>query len=128
MVEPFVVAADVYGEDPLTGKGGWTWYTGSAGWMYRVALESVLGLQLNGDSILLKPSISKSWKEYSINMVLDDDETTYSITIENPEGLQSGILEGSIDGENVTFKSLPAIIPIKKDKQRHEIMLTIKKV
>ncbi|MFO7744303.1 MAG: glycosyltransferase 36, partial [Psychroflexus sp.] len=127
-VEPFVVAADVYGEAPLTGKGGWTWYTGSAGWMYRVALESVLGLRLNGDSILLKPSISKSWKEYSIDMVLDNNKTTYSITIENPEGLQSGMLEGRIDGEYVTFKNLPAIIPIKKDKQRHEVMLTIKKV
>ncbi|NEV93844.1 glycosyltransferase 36 [Psychroflexus sp. YR1-1] len=127
-VEPFVVAADVYGEAPLTGKGGWTWYTGSAGWMYRVALESVLGLQFNGDSILLKPSISKSWKEYSIDMVLDNNKTTYTITIENPEGHESGMLEGSIDGENVTFKSLPAIIPIKKDKQRHQIMLTIKKV
>ncbi|HSP83237.1 MAG TPA: hypothetical protein VLN72_05860, partial [Gillisia sp.] len=126
-IEPFVVAADVYGEAPLTGQGGWSWYTGSAGWMYRVALESILGLQLHGNSISLKPAISKSWQGYSIELVLDDDKTTYYIKIENPDGLQSGKLDGTIDGENVNFKSLPAIIPVKKDKQRHEIMLTIKK-
>lgn len=126
MVEPFVVAADVYGEAPLTGKGGWTWYTGSAGWMYRVALESVLGLQLNGDSILLKPAISPNWERYTIELILDDGKTTYTITIENPDGLQTGKLEGHMDGEHVTFKSLPATIPVKKDKQKHEIMLTIK--
>ncbi|MBZ9628038.1 hypothetical protein LB450_07985 [Psychroflexus sp. CAK1W] len=127
MVEPFVVAADVYGEAPLTGKGGWTWYTGSAGWMYRITLESILGLQLNGDSIMLKPAISESWQKYSIDLVLDGDKTKYSITIENPDGLQTGKLEGHIDGEDVAFKTLPAIIPVKKDKQKHEIMLRIKK-
>lgn len=125
-VEPFVVAADVYGEAPLTGKGGWTWYTGSAGWMYRITLESVLGLQLNGDSILLNPAISESWQKYSIEMVLDDDKTTYLITIENPDGLQTGKLEGHIDGEQVDFKTLPASIPVKKDTQKHEIILSIK--
>lgn len=125
-VEPFVVAADVYGEAPLTGQGGWSWYTGSAGWMYRVALESILGFQWNGNSILLKPAISKIWPGYSIEVLLDDDKTVYTIKIENPYKLQSGKLEGTIDGENIEFKILPAIIPVKKDRQKHEIRLTIR--
>ncbi|TVQ45060.1 MAG: glycosyltransferase 36 [Saprospirales bacterium] len=124
-VEPFVVSADVYGENPLTGQGGWSWYTGSAGWMYRVALESVLGLQLNGDSILLKPAISESWVGYSITLILDDDSTTYLIQIENPDGLQSGLLEGTVDGETVRYEISPAVIPIIKDKLKHEILLKI---
>ncbi|TVR79983.1 MAG: glycosyltransferase 36 [Chitinophagaceae bacterium] len=126
-VEPFVVSADVYGEKPLTGQGGWSWYTGSAGWMYRVALESVLGLRLNGDSILLKPSISESWPGYSIDLVLDDDTTTYHIQIDNPDGLQSGLLEGTVDGENVQFKDSTAMIPVKKDQLKHEVLLRIVK-
>jgi cyclic beta-1,2-glucan synthetase len=124
-VEPFVVAADIYGEKPLTGQGGWTWYTGSAGWMYRVTLESVLGLQLNGNSIILKPAISENWSGYSINMILDDDITSYFIQIDNPEGLQSGLLEGTIDGVKVLFKNLPAIVPIEKDQEQHRVLLKI---
>jgi cellobiose phosphorylase len=124
-VEPFVVAADVYGESLLTGKGGWTWYTGSAGWMYRVALESVLGLQFEGDSILLEPAISENWKGYSVELRLDDEETSYQIKIDNPNGLQSGLLEGTIDGESVQFENSPAIVPLKKDKHKHVIELKI---
>jgi cyclic beta-1,2-glucan synthetase len=124
-VEPFVVVADIYGEKSLTGQGGWSWYTGSAGWMYRVALESVLGLRLNGDSIMMKPAISENWNGFSINLRLDDEETTYHIQIDNPNGLQSGLLEGNIDGEAVHFQNSPAILPLKRDKQKHKIFLKI---
>ncbi|TVP52545.1 MAG: glycosyltransferase 36, partial [Mongoliibacter sp.] len=124
-VEPYVVSADIYGEKPLSGQGGWSWYTGSAGWMYRVALESVLGLQLNGDAILLNPSISTNWKGYSIDLRLDDDETVYHIQIDNSNGLQSGLLKGTIDSEDVQFDSYPARILLKKDKQKHSIRLQI---
>jgi len=124
-VEPFVVVADIYGEKALTGQGGWSWYTGSAGWMYRVALESVLGLRLNGDSILLKPAISENWPGFSIDLRLDDGETTYHIQVNNPNRLQSGLLQGSIDGEVVQLEGTPAILPLKRDKQHHEILLHI---
>lgn len=125
-VEPFVVVADIYGEKALTGQGGWSWYTGSAGWMYRVALESVLGLRLNGDSILLKPAISASWKGFSIDLRLEDEETSYHIQVDNPEGLQTGLLEGSIDGEAVHFEEAAAMLPLKRDRQHHEILLRIR--
>ncbi len=93
--------------------------------MYRVALESVLGLRLNGDSILLKPAISASWKGFSIDLRLEDEETSYHIQVENPQGLQSGRLAGSIDGEAVHFEEAAAKLPLKRDRQHHEILLKI---
>jgi cyclic beta-1,2-glucan synthetase len=124
-VEPYVVAADVYGENPLTGQGGWTWYTGSAGWMYRVALESILGMQFNGNSILLHPVIPEKWEEFTIDLQLDDCATWYHIHIRNPAGLQSGLLEGTVDGVEVRFTSAPAEIQLYKDKKQHQIQLHI---
>jgi len=66
-VEPYVMAADVYGVYPHTGRGGWTWYTGSAGWMYQLILSSVLGLRREGDKLWLAPVTPQSWEEFSIN-------------------------------------------------------------
>ena len=65
-VEPYVVAADVYSVPPHVGRGGWTWYTGSAGWMYRAGLESILGLRLQGAFLLLAPCIPKHWPRFDI--------------------------------------------------------------
>ena len=60
-VEPYVVAADVYGVPPHTGRGGWTWYTGSAGWMYRLIVESLLGLQVEGNTLSFRPCLPPDW-------------------------------------------------------------------
>ena len=65
-VEPYVMAADVYAAAPHTGRGGWTWYTGSAGWMYRLALESLLGLRLEGDKLRLAPCLPASWPGFKL--------------------------------------------------------------
>jgi len=124
-VEPFVVAADVYGEQPLTGMGGWTWYTGSGGWMYRVILESILGFRLEKDAILLNPSISQEWPGYRMDILLRDDKTVYQIEIENPDKLQSGRLEGKIDNKNVSFNKKPARINVKMDGSKHDVKLKI---
>jgi cyclic beta-1,2-glucan synthetase len=62
-----VMAADVYGVDPHTGRGGWTWYTGSAGWMYRLMLESLLGLRRSGDTLQLQPCIPADWPGFSVD-------------------------------------------------------------
>ncbi|UJP64716.1 GH36-type glycosyl hydrolase domain-containing protein [Mongoliitalea daihaiensis] len=124
-VEPYVIAADVYSEDILSGQGGWTWYTGSAGWMYRVALESVLGIQIRGNSLLLNPAISENWEGYTVDMRLDDEETRYHIQLLNPEKLQGGLLSGTVDGEEVRFDAVPAEIFIYQDKKQHHIRLQI---
>jgi cyclic beta-1,2-glucan synthetase len=95
-VEPYVVAADVYTAKGHLGRGGWTWYTGSASWMYRIALESILGFQLRGEELLIEPCIPSSWKEFTIEY--RHGRSTYAITVKNPDGLQCGAVEISVDG------------------------------
>jgi len=95
-VEPYVVAADVYTAKGHLGRGGWTWYTGSASWMYRVALESILGFQKRGEMLFIEPCIPSSWKEFAIEYRVG--ASTYEITVENPDGLENGAVEVTVDG------------------------------
>ncbi|WP_340103706.1 GH36-type glycosyl hydrolase domain-containing protein [Rhodohalobacter sp. 8-1] len=124
-VEPYVITADVYGEAPLIGMGGWSWYTGSGGWFYRVALESILGFSYEKNSILIKPSISSAWKEFEIHLKLDDGATEYKIHVENPDGLVTGELYGEIDGKPEKSISEERSIPVKKDGQIHTVSLIL---
>jgi cellobiose phosphorylase len=123
--EPYAVAADVYGEQPLTGQAGWTWYTGSAGWMYRVALESILGFTLEKDAILLNPSVSSDWPDYQIRYLADQKGTVYLITIENPENLETGILTGTADGKKLKNDTGPLKIYLEQDGREHDIRLRL---
>src|SRR5437764_14107484 len=83
--EPYVVAADVYGEPPHVGRGGWTWYTGSAGWMFRVAIESIFGVSTEGGhTLLVNPSIASDWPRCRMVYRLPDGDTRYDLSIENP--------------------------------------------
>ncbi len=91
-VEPYVVAADVYGESPHTGRGGWTWYTGSAGWMFRVALESVLGLTISGgDTLVLRPCIPEGWPGFSIWYRHPDGVTRYELVVRRVNGAATAV-------------------------------------
>ncbi|SIQ69987.1 cyclic beta-1,2-glucan synthetase [Rhizobium sp. RU35A] len=83
-VEPYVVAADVYGVGDLTGRGGWTWYTGSAGWLYRAAVESILGIRREGDRLFIRPVLPTEWSGFSAELTLDDK--TYAIAVEMADG------------------------------------------
>jgi cyclic beta-1,2-glucan synthetase len=87
-VEPYVVAADVYSVAPHTGRGGWTWYTGSAGWLYRAGLEAILGFRLQGALLLLDPRIPEQWPGFEI--VFKYRSARYEIAVENPNGLSRG--------------------------------------
>ena len=99
-VEPYVAAADIYAVPPHTGRGGWTWYTGSAAWMYRAGLESILGFQLSGDRLRIDPCIPRSWREFEINFTPDrHGATRYFIKVENPHGICRGVSSVKIDGE-----------------------------
>ncbi len=85
--EPYVVAADVYGVAPHRGRGGWTWYTGSAGWMFRVALESILGLSIEaGSTLVLSPCIPAEWPGFSVRYRLPDGRTHYEIVVSRTAG------------------------------------------
>jgi len=98
-VEPYVVAADVYTAKGHLGRGGWTWYTGSASWMYRIALESILGFQQRGELLYIEPCIPTSWKEFTVEYRFRS--SSYVIRVENPHGLQCGTSELTVDGQRV---------------------------
>jgi cyclic beta-1,2-glucan synthetase len=119
MVEPYVVAADVYAHPAHAGRGGWTWYTGSAGWMYRTGLESILGVERRGAALSLNPCIPLSWPGFSI--VLRFGETRYEIEVENPESRSRGISEAELDGVAVD----PAAIPLVEDGRTHKVRAVI---
>lgn len=97
--EPYVIAADIYGADPHIGRGGWTWYTGSAGWFHRVVIESVLGLTLHAArEIRLAPRVPDAWPGYSILWTEPDGKTRHQIHVRNPHGRASMVEACSIDG------------------------------
>jgi cyclic beta-1,2-glucan synthetase len=118
-VEPYVVAADVYGAHPHVGRGGWTWYTGSAGWMYRVALEAVLGLRLLGDRFRVDPTIPNAWPRFELRY--RHDTTAYTIVVENPEGVSRGIRRVELDGSMLPSDE----IPILADGSEHRVRILL---
>ena len=116
-VEPYIVAADVYSEPPHVGRGGWTWYTGSAGWMYRASIESILGLRLRGAFLLLSPCIPKHWPRFEI--VFQYASTRYEIAVENPHGVSREITYAELDGQPLSED--PMRVPLHDDGTSHRI-------
>ncbi|RQW78670.1 MAG: phosphorylase, partial [Methylococcus sp.] len=95
-VEPYVLAADIYAEPPHVRRGGWTWYTGAAGWFYRAGVESLLGLQVLADQLDFNPCIPRDWSGYRI--IYRHGQTRYEIAVENPDGVEHGIRTLELDG------------------------------
>ena len=95
-VEPYVTSADVYSQPPHAGRGGWTWYTGSAGWMYRAGLEWILGFRVQGATLLIDPCIPKAWPGFEI--VFRYHSARYEIAVENPRGVARGVARAELDG------------------------------
>jgi cyclic beta-1,2-glucan synthetase len=98
-VEPYVIAADVYSVAPHAGRGGWTWYTGSAGWMYRVGVEGILGIRREGTFLIIDPCIPAAWPEFEATVKLD--QTRYDINLENSSHRGRGISYAALDGMSV---------------------------
>ncbi|MDQ4078141.1 MAG: glycosyl transferase family 36, partial [Chloroflexota bacterium] len=118
-VEPYVVAADLYGVPPHVGRGGWTWYTGSGGWMYRLGVEAILGLRREGEMLRVEPSIPKAWPGYELTYQYG--ESIYQIRVENPEGLNRGVKRVELDGEVV----VEGAIPLVNDGRRHKVVVVM---
>jgi len=95
-VEPYVVAADVYSMPPHVGRGGWTWYTGSAGWLYRAGVESILGLVVEGDWLVIDPRVPRAWPGFA--MTLRYRGAVYEIAVANPHGGGRGVTTVEVDG------------------------------
>jgi len=109
--EPYVLAGDVYSREPHVGRAGWSWYTGSAGWMYQVGVEHILGLAIHSDYITINPCIPPTWKTFSL--VYRCGNVSYNIEVLNPEGVEKGVSSITIDGEEQESQqvSLPASNP-----------------
>ena len=95
-VEPYVVAADVYTAKGQLGRGGWTWYTGSASWMYRVGLEGILGLRKRGDTLYIEPRAPAAWREYTIEY--RHGRSRYVIVVHHENGEPRGAMRVTVDG------------------------------
>jgi len=95
-VEPYVIAADVYAKPPHVGRGGWTWYTGSAGWMQRAGTEAILGVRVQGDVLWLDPCIPKAWPGFEVRLKFRT--ATYEIKVDNPAGVERGVASAVVDG------------------------------
>jgi cyclic beta-1,2-glucan synthetase len=120
-VEPYVVAADVYSVSGHVGRGGWTWYTGSAGWMQRAGVESILGLLIEGDRLRLNPCIPASWPRFEIT--LRRGASRYEIIVENPQSVQCGVAAAELDGATVTAR--PLLILLKDDGAVHLLQVRL---
>jgi cellobiose phosphorylase len=112
-VEPYVVAADIYAVAPHTGRGGWTWYTGSAGWMYRLLIETLLGVNREGDQLRLTPRLPKSWTTFKVHYRYR--KTVYHITITRLAADSAEVSLLSLDGQELSGK----MIHLQDDGQEH---------
>ncbi len=120
MVEPYAVAADIYSNPPHVGRGGWTWYTGAAGWLHRAGLEWILGFRKRGATLRIDPCIPRRWKGFEITY--RHGGTLYRITVENPEGVFRGVSRLSLDGD-----PLPegALVPLSDDGREHRVQVVL---
>jgi cyclic beta-1,2-glucan synthetase len=125
-LEPFVVAADVYGAVPHVGRGGWSWYTGAAGWMLRVALESILGLEeVEGHTLRLRPCIPDQWPGFHLHYRLPNGDAVYDIEIRNPDGHAEQVVAVETDGVNGAVEEGAACIPLFRDGKAHRVIVTL---
>ncbi|MBR9980073.1 MAG: hypothetical protein KFF50_03505, partial [Desulfatitalea sp.] len=116
-VEPYVMAADVYAVAPHTGRGGWTWYTGSAAWMYRLVVESLLGLELAVDKLRFSPCVPADWEGFTVHYRYR--ETIYHIAVMQTADV--GEMDVSVDGIAQQDKAIPLV----DDRKEHRVRVRI---
>jgi len=120
-VEPYVLCADVYSTEPHVGRGGWTWYTGSAGWMQRAGVESVLGIRLLGATLAIDPCIPRKWDKFEAK--LTHRSSRYAIRVTNAGGVNRGVTYADLDG--VAIIERPLRIPLVDDGDEHIVTVRL---
>jgi cyclic beta-1,2-glucan synthetase len=119
MVEPYVIAADIYNQTSHTGMGGWTWYTGSSGWMYRLGIEAILGITRVGKALNINPCIPRDWPGFKVDYRFG--RAHYKISVENPHSVNRGIQQVQLDGN-----PLPgSLIALVDDGQLHVVQVVM---
>jgi len=120
-VEPYAVSADIYAAPPHVGRGGWTWYTGSAGWMYRAGLEWILGFRLKGTTLHLDPCVPRAWPGFEIQFRYRSAQ--YEIAVENPHGVCRGVSHAELDG--IAVPERPLRIALVDDGATHRLRVML---
>ena len=120
-VEPYVACADVYSQPPHVGRGGWTWYTGSAGWLYQAALEWILGFRVRGEMLHLDPCVPRAWRRFDI--AFRHRSARYAIGVENPHGVSRGVVRIELDG--AALAGNPPLIPLADDGAMHGVRVVL---
>ena len=120
-VEPYVIAADVYSTPPHAGRGGWTWYTGSAGWMYRAGIEGIIGLTRKGQTLCLNPCLPAAWPELTVHVTLGS--ARYAVSILNPDAIGSGIRSARLNGAAQFATEDGLAIPIQDGDHQLTVIL-----
>jgi cyclic beta-1,2-glucan synthetase len=118
-VEPYVVAADVGGAPPHVGRGGWTWYTGSAAWLWRFGIERILGLRPEAGGVRIDPCVPRSWRR--VDVTIRRPGGGLAITIENPDGVETGVTELLVDGVPVD----PAVVAFPADGRERRVVVRL---
>ncbi len=119
-VEPYVLAGDVYAEPPHIGRGGWTWYTGAAGWLHRAGMEWILGFRLRGAVLCIDPCIPRHWPGYTIRFRYHS--AIYDIAVDNPRGVTRGVALAELDGKPLATS---VNIPLTDDGAVHQIRIVL---
>jgi len=115
-VEPYVFAADVYSNEQFKAQGGWTWYTGASAWFYRIALVDILGFNLRGNKLYIKPNVAKTWKDYKITYKYHD--TVYEIKVLLKQKVNEIIVDNKVNNNN-------DYIELKNDKKHHVVTVKV---
>jgi cellobiose phosphorylase len=118
-VEPYVVCADVYSIPPHVGRGGWTWYTGSASWLYRVALDAILGFRVAGDTLRLEPCVPPGWPGYEITY--RHGSATYRVRVDNRAGTGRGVGSVTLDGRPAPG----GVVTLRDDGCTHDVRIAL---
>ncbi|NMC80796.1 MAG: glycosyl transferase family 36, partial [Chloroflexi bacterium] len=118
-VEPYVICGDIYSTSPYVRRGGWTWYTGSAAWMYRLGLEGILGFHKAGNTLRIDPVIPPDWAEYEIRYQFG--KSVYLIRVQNPEHVATGVRQMALDGKPLKGGAIPLV----DDQQKHQVIVTL---
>jgi len=127
-VEPYIACADVYSVEPLAGRGGWTWYTGSAGWLYRAGVEAVLGFRPHGEELEIDPCVPTGWPGFELvyqHSGKNSRRTRYEINVENPDGASRGVREASCDGVAIAPTNGSVRIRLVDDGQTHKLRVVL---
>jgi cyclic beta-1,2-glucan synthetase len=120
-LEPYAVAADIYAAPAPAGRGGWSWYTGAAGWLYRAALESILGIRVAGDELSIQPCIPRDWRRFDVEY--RHGRSLYRITVTNPFGATNRISHAELD--HLTILRPPIRLQLKDDQAEHMVRVVM---